>query len=224
MISVPARALGLVVAVGALVAIWLALPVDEAALIDRMRAALDALRGSPWAIPVVASSIAAGSLVALPITVMVGAVILALGPVQGFFSAALGTLLGAAATYGVGRFIGRDTVRRLLGSYAERIDTQLERRGVITVALVRKVPIAPFTIVNMLMGASGVAFRDFLIGTALGLLPGIAAFAVVGDRLAEVWREPTPLNVTLVVVAAALWIGVVVGLQFWLNRLGDKRR
>jgi uncharacterized membrane protein YdjX (TVP38/TMEM64 family) len=72
------------------------------------------------------------------------------------------------------------------------------------------------------MGASGITLRDFLIGTSLGMLPGIAAFAIVGDRLIEVWREPTVANVTLVASAVIVWIGVILGMQWYLNRL-DRR-
>ena len=38
---------------------------------------------------------------------------------------------------------------------------------------VRLVPVAPFTIVNLLAGAGHVRFRDFMIGTAVGMTPGI---------------------------------------------------
>jgi hypothetical protein len=54
------------------------------------------------------------------------------------------------------------------------------------------------------------------------MLPGIAAFAIVGDRLIEVWNQPTPFNVTLVASAVAIWIGVVLGMQWYLNRLDRK--
>ncbi len=122
---------------------------------------------------------------------MIGATVVALGPLLGFCCAAAGSLLAATATFGVGRLIGRKPLRRWLGHKAQVLERQLEGRGIVTVALIRKVPIAPFTIVNMLIGASGLPYRDFIAGTALGMLPGIAAFAFVGDRAVDAWREPT---------------------------------
>ena len=50
---------------------------------------------------------------------------------------------------------------------------------------------APFTFVNMAIGALGIRYRDFILGTALGMLPGIAAFAFVSERVIDAWREPT---------------------------------
>jgi uncharacterized membrane protein YdjX (TVP38/TMEM64 family) len=144
--------------------------------------------------------------------------VVALGPVLGFICAAVGTLLAASATFAVGRLIGRKAMRRWLGRKAQLLERELEGRGVVAVALIRKVPIAPFTIVNMLVGASGVPYREFIVGTMLGMLPGIAAFALVGDRIVDLFRDPTPQNIALVVGAIALWAGVVIGLQRLMNR------
>jgi uncharacterized membrane protein YdjX (TVP38/TMEM64 family) len=150
--------------------------------------------------------------------------VLTLGPALGFVCAAGGTMLGASASYGVGRAVGRRPLQRLLGEQLRYVDKKLEGRGIITVALIRKVPVAPFTIVNMLMGASAFRFRDFFVGTALGMIPGIAAFSLVGDRVAHVWSNPTPLNVSLVLGAIAVWIGVVLGMQKLANRFSTKRK
>jgi uncharacterized membrane protein YdjX (TVP38/TMEM64 family) len=98
------------------------------------------------------------------------------------------------------------------------LERELEGRGIVAVALIRKIPIAPFTIVNMLIGSSSVPYREFIVGTMLGMLPGIAAFALVGERIVGLFRDPTPLNIALVAGAIALWAGVVIGLQRLMNR------
>jgi uncharacterized membrane protein YdjX (TVP38/TMEM64 family) len=90
--------------------------------------------------------------------------------------------------------------------------------------LIRKVPIAPFTIVNLLVGAcGGVSYRDFIVGTTVGMVPGIATFALVGDRAAQVWRDPTPLNIALIAAAIVVWLGVVLGTQRLANRFRKKQ-
>ena len=79
-------------------------------------------------------------------------------------------------------------------------------------------PIAPFTVVNVVAGASAIRFRDYLVGTALGMGPGIAAVTLLGDRLRGVLEQPTPGNVALLALAIAVWIGLAVGLQALSNR------
>jgi uncharacterized membrane protein YdjX (TVP38/TMEM64 family) len=78
--------------------------------------------------------------------------------------------------------------------------------------------VAPFTVVNMAIGALGIRYRDFILGTALGMLPGIAAFAFVSERAIDAWREPTAGNLALIAAAIGVWLGVVLGVQWLLNR------
>jgi phospholipase D1/2 len=184
----------------------------------RVVAAIEGLAGNPWRVPLVLAVFVAASVVAVPILALIGATVVALGPVLGFVCGAVGTLLAASATFGVGRLIGRKPLQRLLGSRVDALEKRIATRGVIAIALIRKVPIAPFTFVNMGIGALGIRFRDFILGTALGMLPGIAAFAFVSETVIEAWREPTPRNLALIGGAIALWLAVVFGVQRLLNR------
>jgi phosphatidylserine/phosphatidylglycerophosphate/cardiolipin synthase-like enzyme/uncharacterized membrane protein YdjX (TVP38/TMEM64 family) len=179
---------------------------------------IGALGQSSWGIPLVVAAFVVGSLIAVPILALIGATVIALGPVLGFVCSAAGTLLAATVTFGVGKLIGRQPLQSWLGSRLESLERRFTNRGIIAVALIRKVPFAPFTIVNMLIGAIGIRYRDFLLGTSLGMLPGIAAFAFVSDRALDAWREPTPRNLALIAGALLLWLGVVLGVQQLANR------
>jgi uncharacterized membrane protein YdjX (TVP38/TMEM64 family) len=185
---------------------------------ERLVAAIEALGSNPWRVPLVLAAFVLGSVVAVPILAMIGATVLALGPALGFACSAAGVLLAASATFGVGRLVGREPLKRWLGARVEALERRVARRGVIAIALIRKVPIAPFTIVNMLIGAFGIRYRDFIVGTALGMVPGIAAFAFVSDRAVDAWHDPSVENLALIGAAIALWLGVVFAVQYLLNR------
>ena len=67
---------------------------------------------------------------------------------------------------------------QLGGERIARVTRALKRNGTLAVFLVRKVP-APFTLVNIIVGASTVRFRDFIVGTVLGMgafVVGLAGF------------------------------------------------
>ena len=81
------------------------------------------------------------------------------------------------------------------------------------------VPVAPFTVVNMVMGAAGVRMRPYLVGTALGLLPGVVVLTLVGDRLRELWRSPDRANILWFALVAVLWLGLAFVLQRVVSRL-----
>ena len=154
----------------------------------------------------------------MPILALIGATVVTLGPVLGFVCSAVGTMLAASATFGVGRLVGRKPLKRWFGNKVDALERRIAKRGVIAIALIRKVPVAPFTFVNMAIGALGIRYRDFMLGTALGMLPGIAAFAFVSERAIDAWREPTVRNLALIAAAIAVWLGVVLAIQWLLNR------
>jgi uncharacterized membrane protein YdjX (TVP38/TMEM64 family) len=187
-------------------------------LADRVGVAIQSLAGNPWRVPLVLVIFVLASVVSVPILALIGATVVTLGPVLGFVCSAVGTMLAASATFGVGRLIGRKPLRRWLGEKLEALEQRIAKRGIIAIALIRKVPIAPFTFVNMGLGAVGIRYRDFIVGTALGMLPGIAAFAFVSETALEAWRDPTPRNIVFIAGAIALWLSVVFGIQWILNR------
>jgi uncharacterized membrane protein YdjX (TVP38/TMEM64 family) len=164
-----------------------------------------------------------GSLIAFPVTVLIVVTALIFGPILGFFYALTGTLLGAIASYGVGSQLGRNTVRQLAGSRINQLSNRLAKRGILTVAVIRMVPIAPFTVVNMVAGASHIRFRDFVLGTLLGMGPGTLGLTVFADSVMHAVRNPEPINFA--------WIAgvmVVIGLgaftfQRWLNKRGKSK-
>jgi phosphatidylserine/phosphatidylglycerophosphate/cardiolipin synthase-like enzyme/uncharacterized membrane protein YdjX (TVP38/TMEM64 family) len=210
--------LGVTVVVGSLLFALAQLGFSMDDVARRVGAGIESLAGSPWRVPLVLIVFVLASVVAVPILALIGATVVTLGPVLGFVCSAVGTILAAGATFGVGRLIGRKPLQRWLGKRLEALEQRIAKRGVIAIALIRKVPIAPFTFVNMGLGALGIRFRDFIVGTALGMLPGIAAFAFVSDRAMNAWRDPTLENLALIGGAIVLWLGVVFGIQWLLNR------
>jgi uncharacterized membrane protein YdjX (TVP38/TMEM64 family) len=196
--------------------------ISMADVAESVGAGIESLAGSPWRVPLVLIVFVAASVVSVPILALIGATVVALGPVLGFVCSAVGTLLAATATFGVGRLVGRKPLKRWLGAKLDALEQRISKRGIIAIALIRKVPIAPFTFVNMIIGALGIRYRDFILGTALGMLPGIAAFAFVSDRAIDAWRDPTPQNIALIATAIVLWLSVVFGIQWMLNRRSSR--
>jgi uncharacterized membrane protein YdjX (TVP38/TMEM64 family) len=120
------------------------------------------------------------TLVPLPKNVLTVIAGLLFGLFGGTVPALLGALLGAVAAFGLGRVLGRDAVERVTGRRAARIDALLSRHGFLAVLGVRLVPVLPFTAINYAAGLTAVRNRDYLLGTALGIIPGTIAYASLG--------------------------------------------
>jgi phospholipase D1/2 len=80
------------------------------------------------------------------------------------------------------------------------------------------VPIAPFTIVNMVAGASGISFSHYIIGTAFGLLPGLVMLSAVGSQIVDIISNPSPGGVLLVAAGIVVWVAFVLGAQALVMR------
>jgi phospholipase D1/2 len=150
-----------------------------------------------------------GGLIAAPVTVLNVVTILVLGPVRGAAFALISATLSGLLTYGIGHWFGRRVVERLGSGYVGRISERLGRSGILAVFIVRLLPIAPFTFVNMIAGASHIRLRDFALGTLFGLMPGILVIALFVDRLtaavhAPGWATLASLCAVLVVIAIGM--------------------
>jgi len=162
-----------------------------------------------------------GGFVLVPVTLLILVTILTFGPWWGGGYALLGSLLSAVVSYGVGRWIGRDAVRRVSGARLNKISKRLAQSGMMAIMAVRLLPLAPFTLVNLIAGASHIRFMDFLFGTLAGMGPGIITLAAFGKGLEQLIREPdlkSALSFLFVVLGAG---GLFWGLRKMVGRKLD---
>ncbi len=152
-------------------------------------------------------------LIAFPVTVLIFASALTFGPWLGFTYAVLGTYASAAATFAVGRAVGRRPLERWASRAVASVGKRLARRGVLAIAVLRIVPLAPFTVVNLLAGASPVRWSDYALGTVLGMTPGILILTLMGGQLGRFLREPSVGRFVLLAVLGLGWVGVGVVLH-----------
>ncbi len=130
------------------------------------------------------------SLVLFPITILNVATVLTFGPVVGNLYALIGWLASACMGFGLGRLFGMELVHRWLQPRVHRRIQQVKNRGFLAVLILRLVPLAPFTIVNIFVGASGIAFRDFTLASVVGRMPGVVILTLAGVQLEHFLRHP----------------------------------
>jgi MYXO-CTERM domain-containing protein len=135
------------------------------------------------------------------------------GPVFGVVLVWLAATVGAAAAFWVGRVLGRDGVRRLVGRHLDRLDRLVERHGVLAVLVARLIPVIPFTAVNYGSGLTAVRFGPYLLATGVGIVPGTVAYVVLGAYGSDPGSWPFLASLTALVLLAGL--GLVVG---WRRR------
>ena len=187
-----------------LVMLWHWSPLKQWLILDNLLDAASVLRESSWTVPLVLAIYLLGSCLMFPITLLILATALSFGPYLGFALAFFGSLLGGLASYLLGRWLGRDVVRKLVGEKMNHLSLKLARRGWLAIALIRIVPIAPFTLINLVAGSTQISVLSFLVGTAIGMGPGIMAIMVFEGGLEQALHEPSWETLTLTV-------GILIG-------------
>jgi phospholipase D1/2 len=202
----------------ALVLAWHLTPLSDLARPETVRSTLEWVATVPWGPLAVLAIFVVSSVLLFPVTVLIAATAAAFGPWLGFAYAVAGSLISALVSFGIGALIGRQALTDVLGPRLNRISRSVRKRGVLAVAVVRLVPIAPFGVVNLVAGASHIRSLDFVLGTALGMLPGIFVLAAVGHQVIEVLMDPSLKSLLWLALALAAWITLSFGLQALVSK------
>ncbi|HEY6894893.1 MAG TPA: VTT domain-containing protein [Rhodanobacteraceae bacterium] len=214
--GIVAALLTLVIAivVGARSFAWSDLP----AFVERMTA----WRDSPLAMLSMIGCFIVGGLVVFPVNLLIATSIVVFGPVVGGAIAWAGSLASAGVLHQIGAAFPEHVFSRFAGRHAEQLRERVARHGLIAVAIVRLLPLAPYSIVSLAAGIAGIGRVPYFIGTALGMLPGVVLYALFADRARKVIADPRPLSWAMLLFALLLIVAVALLLRHLRERARER--
>lgn len=120
----------------------------------------------------------------------------------------LAMMIGATIAFSIGR-LGRragtraaqlvpDRRRARIAPWVERLDQWMERRGPLALLYTRLIPGMPFTSINYAAGMTVIRVRDFVIATAIGIVPNAYLLVALGGSIAH------PTSTKFIVIAAVI--------------------
>ncbi|PKW26993.1 TVP38/TMEM64 family protein [Phycicoccus duodecadis] len=130
----------------------------------------------------------------------------------------VGAMLSAVVAFALARRLGQSAVAGLSGRRVVRVQRLLREQGLLTMLVARLTPFVPFTVVNYAAGVGPTSRRDYLVGTAVGILPGTVAYVVVG---ASAGRDTTTIALAGGAGVVLLLLTVLAGRR--LRRGGPDR-
>lgn len=173
-------------------------------------------RDRSWAtLPMAIVAFAIGSAMLVPLTLMMTACGVLLGPIGGFVHAALGSLAAAAFFHWIGHALGHPWVAHHAGPRITRITGAVLARGVPAVIALRLLPMAPHVVIAIAAGAVRLSFRDFMVGSAVVSLPLALALTILGGTFmdagvgARTWLTVGLAALAMVATSAWLLRGIV---------------
>jgi uncharacterized membrane protein YdjX (TVP38/TMEM64 family) len=102
------------------------------------------------------------------------------GPVWGTLWNLLGALLGATLAFLIARFIGAAWISQRLGGRLKRVIDGVEAEGWRFVAVMRLVPLVPFSLLNYALGLTRISLPAYILASAVCMLPGALAYTWLG--------------------------------------------
>jgi len=155
----------------------------------RHRAAIDgfvAARGS-----LATATFAAIYVVAVALSIPGAAILTIIGGVLfgwlvGALAAIVGATIGATIVFLIARGACGESILRRAGPLAAKLAEGFREDAFHYLLFLRLVPVFPFWLVNLAPAVVGVRLTTFVLATALGIIPGTFAYALVGSWLDSV--------------------------------------
>ncbi|WP_233578720.1 TVP38/TMEM64 family protein [Tautonia sociabilis] len=188
--------------------LWRALPASEwadAVLFPRIE------RAGAWGYLGFAAVYAVAVVLMAPGSVLTAASGYLFGPVAGAALAAGSATVGASAAFLIARRLAREAIRRRVAGDRrfQAIDRALAERGGWVVLLLRLTPAVPFNVANYALGLTGIRFRSYAVASFVGMLPGSAAYALLGASAGG--RQPEGIGpVGWIALVCSTLVAVVV--------------
>ncbi|HLX10010.1 MAG TPA: VTT domain-containing protein [Thermoanaerobaculia bacterium] len=149
-----------------------------------LAAAIGRLRQSWWAPALLVGGYLVLSPLGVPATpLMIAGGVVFGGPAGSLYNVA-GVILGGAASYFLGRLLGRDFVRHVVGRRLRKVEQAIGRRGFWNLVAVRFLPL-PFPLINYGAALAGVRPATFLATTAIGITPTVTIYTFFFAALAR---------------------------------------
>lgn len=210
------KLIGIALVVMALTALWKFTPLSAYLEGNQiMRWAREA--GQIWWVPILTVlAFTPASYVMFPRPLITLFAVIAYGPIWGFVIAMTGIQVAAWTSYVAGKRLDPATVRRMAGAKMDKILQVLRRRGLLAMTALRLVPLAPFAVEGVVAGAIRMRMWEFLLGTALGILPGTLTSTVFGDQLSAWLDDPGRINYWAIALVLALLGGATWLVRRWL--------
>ncbi len=109
----------------------------------------------------------------------------------GFIYSIIGATISSIVTFYIGRYFGKTWAESILEKkYLSKINDynkKLERGAVWDMIIFRNIPVMPLNVLNLLMSISRIKSSDYIIGTAIGLVPSNFISVYLGTIITKIF-------------------------------------
>lgn len=148
---------------------------------DRIRALVEP--AGAWGFLIFLGLFAAGTTAHVPSWAFIGVATLLWGVVVGAIVSYVSALVTISIAFIVVRKVGGQALSAVQRPWMQKVLGRLRDRPILTVAFLRVLPLFLTPGVSYALALTPIRYRDFLIGSALGIVPGIVFIATGASAL-----------------------------------------
>ncbi|MEO1643092.1 MAG: VTT domain-containing protein [Pseudomonadota bacterium] len=105
------------------------------------------------------------------------------GLVGGSVVTVIGATTGASILFLAAKTSFGEALRSRTGGFLSKMEKGFQEDSISYMFALRLLPVVPFPVANIAPALLGAKYRDFLITTALGIVPGVVAYTWIGASL-----------------------------------------
>jgi uncharacterized membrane protein YdjX (TVP38/TMEM64 family) len=219
----------LVIAIGAslvvamlLMLLWTATPLREHLTPENASEWVASIASRWWAPWLLLLLLVLTNLIVFPRPLLTIAAVVAFGPWKGFALSMAGAEIATFIGYYVGRRCPRATIERWAGPTLTRMAPLLHRNGLVTMSMLRLLPIGPHVLGSVAAGALRIRVWQVFAGTFIGMAPGLIGTTLVGEQLANGITSGAHIN-HWILWGSVMAIVVLIALtKLWYSRLSGR--
>ena len=145
----------------------------------------------PWAPAAYMGLFALLPAVFFPVAVLALAGGLLFGLWAGSIYTFLGAMINCTVMFFLARTVGYRKVKALVEAklsekWQERLNAAAGREGFLLLIILRLIPAVPYNLINYAFGLTRMGYLAYLLGSAIGIIPGTLVFINIGDKAMDV--------------------------------------
>lgn len=110
---------------------------------------------------------------------------------QGLFLVIFASNTAAFLAFCIARFLGRETIQKLLKTKFSRLKEKIRTQGFYVVLWLRLIPLMPYSILNYVLGITEIKLKDYVLASFLGMFPASFAYVSLGNAANYIsFRDP----------------------------------
>ena len=186
--------------------------------IEKLLTHVAQIKHAPWLFPAILLSYLLLLTVMFPLTILVVVTGFLFSPWWALFYATVATLCSSALSYWIGHVLGRSTIEKHSSHYLRVVSRFMQENSVHSMVVINLLPIAPFTMTNMMAGAFQLKFSRYMIGSAIGIIPGLIVVTLLGGQLNKIVSATDNQQFWGELVIAVTLISVLMAIIRWVKK------